>query len=684
MESDPAPARARKSAVMRAAGEHPIEQLQRLAGNRAVTQLLAERTVGGPIVARATKRPADPGPPPLPPRPSDPASQMAALVRTAKSGITGEVGTCYHAVKIHIKKAGGYGDILDIWNDKRFLPQTWATQFSDIVDRLGANALGLEEIGGSPANAPAGTLLVLNGGTMRISKAYGDISVIGEVQGPNLICYNDHKMTLPISGVEKALRAMYKPIARPVLMANLVPAAVAGPAKNLASSSLASAPGGVASPAVAGPAKFAGPAKNVGLPVHAGAAGGVAFSAVAGTAGSVASSAVAGVTGAVASTATGGLEGSALVDALFREREPFQKAEMHARMQIISATLAGVKPSQATVRQLLESGVSEGETTDLLLRAGHPDLKSGDKIDPSNKELVAEWKAIRDGVVRPALRQIEQAKKAKTDGRGSGGDFLLDTERSYLSKIPGGKEYLDFKWHRLDFPDTKEAVGKNPSEEHLAELRADPQLVLFQEGKDWYIKGAHQAKAERMLAVLATRVPERRANTGQYAVLTKPEFKQNAAAYDSYIAMQVKKVAGQGDLRLNEHAQVAFEKMQAAALKDGVKLIIGNSFRSRATAEANAKKADNSKAVADFSTHSLGLAVDLNLKVAAIKDQFVEQSTRMDRMVNMYKSPSYKWMAEHGREYGWFAYRNEPWHWEYNPPGFRDTFWAKAEEGCAP
>jgi hypothetical protein len=55
-------------------------------------------------------------------------------------------------------------------------------------------------------------------------------------------------------------------------------------------------------------------------------------------------------------------------------------------------------------------------------------------------------------------------------------------------------------------------------------------------------------------------------------------------------------------------------------------------------------------------------------------------STRsMPNIVRMYRSPVYKWMALHGREHGWFPYRREPWHWEYNPPGFRERF----ESGAA-
>jgi hypothetical protein len=37
-------------------------------------------------------------------------------------------------------------------------------------------------------------------------------------------------------------------------------------------------------------------------------------------------------------------------------------------------------------------------------------------------------------------------------------------------------------------------------------------------------------------------------------------------------------------------------------------------------------------------------------------------------------------MYQRGAEFGFFQYRNEPWHWEYNPEGFRDTFWNEAAD----
>jgi hypothetical protein len=56
----------------------------------------------------------------------------------------------------------------------------------------------------------------------------------------------------------------------------------------------------------------------------------------------------------------------------------------------------------------------------------------------------------------------------------------------------------------------------------------------------------------------------------------------------------------------------------------------------------------------------------------------------MDNLVKMYRSPGYKWMAEHAAEHGWYPFRMEPWHWEYNPPGFREKFYAEADVHIRP
>lgn len=143
-------------------------------------------------------------------------------------------------------------------------------------------------------------------------------------------------------------------------------------------------------------------------------------------------------------------------------------------------------------------------------------------------------------------------------------------------------------------------------------------------------------------------------------------------------------IPSQPKLKLNKHAAAAFEAMRAAAAAEGVKLKVDHSFRSRATAEKNAKKADNNAAAAGFSSHRLGLAVDLVLQTAATAGDWTDVSTRMDNLPEMYRSPSYKWMAENGSGHGWHPYSAEPWHWEYNPSDFRTTFFAEADEALKP
>jgi D-alanyl-D-alanine dipeptidase len=388
--------------------------------------------------------------------------------------------------------------------------------------------------------------------------------------------------------------------------------------------------------------------------------------------------------GAVVSTLAGGLASVIRLGA--------------SAVAILRDVAGGVEPSVAVVRQLLEAGVSEGDATDMLLFARHPEL-GGRKLGTGDEALMAEWRAIRTEVVRPLVRAIEKeraAERSRADGGdddvGSGdtppagpdGSFITDTDRSYLDELPGGAEYRDFRWHRLDFPGAKERVG-DTSEANLARLRADPRVVLDPDRKFGpYLKGANQTKADMMFALLARHVPERRANSGAVAVITSAEFAKHAADYDAYIIAQTEAIPGQTDKRLNKHAAASFANMRAAAEADGVALVVKGAFRSRATAKKSAAKADNKAAVASFSSHTLGLAVDLKLQTAATKGDWTDVSTRMDNLTEMYRSPAYKWMAEHASEYGWYPYRREPWHWEHNPSGFRATFFAEAEAALRP
>ena len=54
----------------------------------------------------------------------------------------------------------------------------------------------------------------------------------------------------------------------------------------------------------------------------------------------------------------------------------------------------------------------------------------------------------------------------------------------------------------------------------------------------------------------------------------------------------------------------------------------------------------------------------------------------MPELVRMRESPVHKWLLLRGEEFGWYPYQNEPWHWEYNPPGFREIYWADFPGGA--
>ncbi|HWU89948.1 MAG TPA: hypothetical protein VN253_21950 [Kofleriaceae bacterium] len=156
-----------------------------------------------------------------PKRPSSAAAQMAALVAAATTNAKPD-GRCYAAIKHHIKEIGGYGDILDPYADERFQGLGGsAVMFAQIVAKYGAHALGLEEVGGLPKDAPAGTLLVTRGNDkIKISKKHGDIAVISHVEKGCVIAYNDGRMKLVANpkkwdtDYQGVLVGMYKPIDR--------------------------------------------------------------------------------------------------------------------------------------------------------------------------------------------------------------------------------------------------------------------------------------------------------------------------------------------------------------------------------------------------------------------------------------------------------------------------------------
>jgi hypothetical protein len=282
-------------------------------------------------------------------------------------------------------------------------------------------------------------------------------------------------------------------------------------------------------------------------------------------------------------------------------------------------------------------------------------------------------------------------------GRQAAGDFVHDTLRTTLELLPEAERarFEAIEWNGLDYPGAKMAV-KDVSEENLEKWRTTPGYLLEKVedkhgGVRWFLKGAHQGEAQRLFNALAAVRPgggERRANTGAAAVLVAGQYRKDPARYDEYIVSQLGSVRSYDrkhpdqtrEHQLNKHAAEKFATMLEAAAADGVRISINNSFRPRKVAEANAAKHGNPKAVAKYSSHSLGLAVDLNLWTAAMGKRLSEVTTAMTNVTRMLGAPTYKWMFQRGAEFGFYQYRNEPWHWEYNPPGFSKTFWAEAPD----
>jgi len=192
-------------------------------------------------------------------------------------------------------------------------------------------------------------------------------------------------------------------------------------------------------------------------------------------------------------------------------------------------------------------------------------------------------------------------------------------------------------------------------------------------------EGPNEQFADVMVDVLDLVRPERRANSTRDAVVLRQEATEEVW---EYMTKQWVPVPGQERYMLNRHARDAFVRMREQANAEGVDLVILSAHRNRRTAQANAARAGNPNAVASFSSHSLGLAIDFDM---SHRDdiKFMGLSTRpMSELVRMRESPVHKWLFLRGEEFGWYPYQNEPWHWEYNPPGFRETFWADFPGGA--
>jgi hypothetical protein len=189
--------------------------------------------------------------------------------------------------------------------------------------------------------------------------------------------------------------------------------------------------------------------------------------------------------------------------------------------------------------------------------------------------------------------------------------------------------------------------------------------------------GANEARASEMIRALNDIRPERRANSTDDAVIGRREVDRDM---ETTIRSQFVNVEGQGSHRLHRDAAASFARMHAAAAAEGVDLRILDADRRFEASRRRAAEAGNNRAVADFSSHNLGLAIDFRLSVRG--QRFREVRTRpFQNVVDMHAAPAHKWLFLRGEAFGWYAFHHEPWHWEYNPPGFRETF--RASVGMA-
>lgn len=225
-------------------------------------------------------------------------------------------------------------------------------------------------------------------------------------------------------------------------------------------------------------------------------------------------------------------------------------------------------------------------------------------------------------------------------------DFIFRPETSSLDLTSPelSEHFQTFEWHENDYPGNP--LGPN---EQFADVLGD---------------------------VLDVVSPERRANRSRTAVVLRSEA--TPEVWD-YILAQWVPIPGDENRLLNRHAMPSYVAMREAAAADGVAFEILSAHRDPERARQNAERAGNPNAVASFSAHSLGLAIDFALPRADGEGSYRLTTRPFSEVVEMRKSPTHKWLHLHAHKYGWYPFQLEPWHWEFNPLGFRDVFWAGFE-----
>ncbi len=320
--------------------------------------------------------------------------------------------------------------------------------------------------------------------------------------------------------------------------------------------------------------------------------------------------------------------------------------------------------------------------------------------------LVLACAMVFSGCTTPCAPQNERPMRSKMDPTMSLIEATADLANTKATRLPP-----DYIWATLTQREQdaeinaalEQALAQGTPESRLALLRAlelkfihdpktsaldilGPELSRHFRTFKWQEddfpggpEGPNEQFADVMVDVLDLVRPERRANSTRDAVVLRQEATD---AVWEYMTSQWAPVPGQERWMLNRHARDSFVRMREQAKAEGVDLVIVSAHRRRQTAEANAARAGNPNAVASFSSHSLGLAIDFDMSHRS-DIKFKALSTRpMSELVRMRESPVHKWLVLRGEEFGWYPYQNEPWHWEFNPPGFRDIFWADFPGGA--
>ena len=214
-----------------------------------------------------------------------------------------------------------------------------------------------------------------------------------------------------------------------------------------------------------------------------------------------------------------------------------------------------------------------------------------------------------------------------------------------------------------------------------------PHVVQSKKGP--YLTSTNQGAAKALFLALSQVRPgggERRVNITSTAVIPQDAFDKDPDEFYAYVKSQLDGIPGQTTIQMNREAGKKFAEMRDAAKSDGVPLIALNAFRTLEHEREAAKAAGNPNAVGGIS-HLIGLAVDVQLHIdpnrsrreSADPEKFGEASTgNFGKMLGMLHSPVHKWIFMNGSKFGFYQYRQEPWHWEYNPEGFRERFYAGA------